>query len=68
MSDTERVGKMETIEYFSDFLHKIGSVNFLVIGIVIIVAWLLISGLRRELRKGKKGKDTNGKNGQGNGE
>jgi hypothetical protein len=35
---------METIEHFSDFLARIGAPNFLAIGIVIIVLWLLISG------------------------
>jgi Na+/H+ antiporter NhaD/arsenite permease-like protein len=47
---------METIEYFSDFLRKIGAPNFLAIGIVIIVVWLLISGLRKGLRKRKQNK------------
>jgi hypothetical protein len=42
---------METIEYFSDFLIKSGIPNFLAIGIVIIVIWLLISGLRKGLKK-----------------
>ena len=42
---------MDTIEHFSDFLRKIGTTNFLAIGIVIIVLWLLTSGLRRGLRK-----------------
>jgi hypothetical protein len=42
---------MDTIEHFSDFLRKIGTANFLAIGIVIIVLWLLTSGLRRGLRK-----------------
>jgi hypothetical protein len=46
---------METIEYFSDFLRKIGSINFLSIGIVIVVLWLLISGLRKGLKKREKG-------------
>ena len=45
---------METVEYFSDFLRKIGAPNFLAIGIVIIVVWLLFSGLRKGLRKGKR--------------
>jgi hypothetical protein len=44
--------KMETVEYFSDFLRKIGAPNFLAIGIVLIVLWLLISGIRKGLRKG----------------
>ena len=46
---------METVEYFSDFLRKIGAPNFLAIGIVLIVLWLLISGIRKGLRKGKQG-------------
>jgi hypothetical protein len=49
---------METIEYFSDFLRKIGAPNLLAIGIVIIVVWLLISGLIKGLRKGKQDKGT----------
>ena len=42
---------METIEHFSEFLRKIGAHNFLAIGIVIIVIWLLVSGLRKGLKK-----------------
>jgi hypothetical protein len=42
---------METMEHFSDFLRKIGAHNFLAIGIVIIVIWLLISGFRKGLKK-----------------
>jgi len=45
---------METIEYFSDFLRGIGVPNFLAIGIVIIVLWLLISGFIKGLRKRKQ--------------
>jgi hypothetical protein len=48
---------METIEYFSDFLQKIEAHNFLAIGIVIIVIWLLISGLRKGLRKGRQNRE-----------
>jgi Na+/H+ antiporter NhaD/arsenite permease-like protein len=47
---------METIEYFSDFLIKIGAPNFLAIGIVVIVLWLLISGFVKGLRKRKQDK------------
>ena len=47
---------METVEYFSDFLRKIGAPNFLAVGIVLIVLWLLISGIRKGLRKGKQKK------------
>jgi hypothetical protein len=45
---------METIEYFGHFLRNAGVPNFLVIGIGVIVIWLLISGLRKGLRKRKK--------------
>ncbi len=47
---------METIEYFSDFLIKIGAPNFLAIGIVMIVLWLLISGFVKGLRKRRQDK------------
>ena len=49
---------METVEYFSDFLRKIGTLNFLAIGIVIMVVWLFISGLRKDFRKGRRNKDS----------
>ncbi len=49
---------METVEYFSDFLRNIGTINFLAIGIVIMVVWLLISGLRKGLKKRGKRKDS----------
>ena len=48
---------METIEYFSDFLRKIGAPNFLAIGIFIIVLWLLISGFRKGLKRGERNKN-----------
>jgi hypothetical protein len=48
---------MDAIEHFSDFLRKIGASNFLAIGIVIIVLWLFISGLRKGLRKRGQNKD-----------
>ncbi|MBM4349298.1 MAG: hypothetical protein FJ106_05345 [Deltaproteobacteria bacterium] len=43
---------MDTVEFFYDFLNKIGAPNFLAMGIAIIVLWLLISGIRRGLKKG----------------
>ncbi|MDI7259247.1 MAG: hypothetical protein QME90_04910 [Thermodesulfobacteriota bacterium] len=49
---------METVETFSEFLIKIGAPNFLAIGIVLIVLWLLISGFRRGLKKRKSDKET----------
>jgi len=48
---------METIEHFSDFLRNIGAPNFLAIGIVIIVIWLLISGFVKGLRKRRRDKE-----------
>jgi Na+/H+ antiporter NhaD/arsenite permease-like protein len=56
---------METIEYFSDFLKKIGAPNFLALGIVIVVIWLLISGLRKGLKK-RSGRDKEPQEGDGN--
>ncbi len=54
----------ETIKHFSDFLTKIGAHHFLAIGIIVIVIWLLISGLRKGLRKKdrEKERDKNGEN------
>lgn len=48
---------METIEYFSDFLRKIGAPNFLAVAIVILVLWLLLSGLRKGLKKENQDKN-----------
>jgi len=48
---------METVEHFADFLRKIGVPNFLAIGIVIVVIWLLISGLRKGLKRGGRDKE-----------
>jgi Na+/H+ antiporter NhaD/arsenite permease-like protein len=56
---------LETIEYFSDFLRKIGAPNFLAIGIVLIVLWLLISGIRKGLKKGKQDKESEKKDDEG---
>jgi len=51
----------ETIEYFSQFLRKIGGRNFLTIGIAIIVFWLLISGFKKGLKRGGRHKGSEGK-------
>jgi len=48
---------METIERFNEFLRAIGVPNFLVIGIVLIVIWLLISGIRKGLKKKKENQE-----------
>ncbi len=45
----------EMVASVSDFLKKIGAPNFLAIGAVIIVIWLLISGLKKGLKK--RGRD-----------
>ena len=49
---------MDTIESFSEFLRKIEVPNFLVIGIVIIVIWLLVSGIRKGLKKRGENRDS----------
>ena len=50
----------ETIEYLSGVLRKIGTMNLLAIGIVIIVLWLLISGFRKGLGRGNRDKGSEG--------
>jgi hypothetical protein len=45
---------MDTVEYFYEFLKKIGAYNYLAIGIGLIVLWLLISGIRKGLKGGRK--------------
>jgi hypothetical protein len=56
---------METIEHFTDFLRNIGAPNFLTIGIVIVVIWLLISGIRKGLKREGRDKKPN-EDGNGN--
>ncbi len=46
------------IDSLSHFLRKIGTPNLLVIGIAIIVLWLLISGLRKGLKRGGRNEDS----------
>jgi len=53
---------METIEYFSQFLRKIGGRNLLAIGIAIIVMWLLISGFKKGLKGEGRKKSSGGNN------
>ena len=55
---------MEPLEYFSDLFRKIGTPNFLIIGIVILILWLLISGIRKGLRKKGQEKERSEKNGE----
>jgi hypothetical protein len=42
---------MEPLGYFSDLFRKIGTPNFLMIGVVILILWLLLSGIKKGLRK-----------------
>jgi len=48
---------------FLEFLRKIGTHNLLILGIVILVSWLLISGFRKGWKKGRKGQDSHERNG-----
>jgi len=48
------------IDYFSHALKKIAASNLLAIGIVVIVIWLLISGLRKGLKRGGRDKGSKG--------
>ena len=50
----------ETIQYFSDFLKKIGTLNLLAFGIAVIVVWLLLSGFRKGLKRGGRDKNSEG--------
>jgi hypothetical protein len=59
-----KIRGMEPLEYFSDLFRKIGTPNFLMIGVVILILWLLISGIRKGLRKGRQEKDRSEKNGE----
>ena len=47
---------MDTIGHFSDLLRKFGTQNYLAIGAVIIILWILILGFRKGLRKGNQPK------------
>jgi hypothetical protein len=48
------------MEYLSGALRKMGTLNLLAIGIVIIVVWLLISGFRKGLKRGGRNKGPEG--------
>ena len=50
----------EATEYFAHILRKLGTLNLLAIGIVIIVVWLLISGLKKGLKRGGRDKGSEG--------
>ena len=50
----------EMFEFLAHALRKLGSLNLLAIGIVAIVLWLLISGLKRGLKKDGRDKDIGG--------
>jgi hypothetical protein len=59
-----KIRGMEPLEYFSDLFRKIGTPNFLMIGVVILILWLLLSGIRKGLRKGGQEKERPEKNGE----
>jgi hypothetical protein len=48
---------MKMVEYFSILLRKAGISNFLILGIVIIILWLLISGIRKGFGKSSGDKE-----------
>jgi hypothetical protein len=50
----------ETFQSFSDLLKKIGTLNLLAIGIAVIVVWLLLSGFRKGLKRGRRNKGSEG--------
>ena len=50
----------EMFESLSHVLKKLGNLNLLAIGIAIIVVWLLISVLRKGLKKESRDKDSEG--------
>lgn len=50
----------ETIEYFSGLLKKIGTLNLLAIGIAVMVVWLLFSGFRKGLKRGRQDEGSEG--------
>ena len=50
----------ETVQYFSDLLKKIGTLNLLAVGVAVIVVWLLLSGFRKGLKRGGRDKDSEG--------
>ena len=50
------------VEAFSEFLRRIGTHNLLLLGIVILVSWLLISGFRKGWKKRGDGVGPNGRN------
>ena len=42
---------MRAWQYLSDFWVRVLAPNFLKIGLIVVVIWILISGLRKGLRK-----------------
>ncbi|HUL21144.1 MAG TPA: hypothetical protein VLZ10_06795 [Thermodesulfobacteriota bacterium] len=48
----------EMVESLSHALRKLGSLNLLAIGIAVIVLWLLVSGLKKGLKKDGRDKDS----------
>jgi hypothetical protein len=48
-----KIRDMEPLQYFSDLFRKIGTPNFLMIGVIILILWLLLSGIKKGLKKGR---------------
>ncbi len=46
----------EAIEYLFHILKELGAHNLLAVGIAIIIAWLLISGFRKGLKRENRDK------------
>jgi hypothetical protein len=49
---------MKIWEYLLDFSVRILAPNFLKIGLIVVVMWILISGLRKGLRKANRNNDS----------
>jgi hypothetical protein len=55
---------MEPLECFSDLFRKIGTPNFLMIGVVILILWLLLSGIKKGLREKGEERERSEKDGE----
>jgi hypothetical protein len=49
---------MKLWEYLLNFSVRILAPNFLKIGLIVVVMWILISGLRKGLRKANRNSDS----------
>ena len=51
------------MDAFSEFLHRIGTHNLLIVAIVILVSWLLVSGFLKGWKRGDDDGDSQRRNG-----